>query len=145
MFWNSKKNVVETADAVDGSWVYRQAPAAFRPYLKLARMDRPIGTWLLLWPCWWSIVLASGDGFSSHGFLLLVLFAVGAMVMRGAGCTYNDIVDRDFDGQVARTRSRPIPAGEVTVKQAAAFMVLQCLVGLLVLLQMNVFAIGVGV
>jgi len=145
MFWKIKNKIVPTADAVEGSWVYRNAPASFRPYLKLARMDRPIGAWLLLWPCWWSIVLASGEGFGPHSLWLLVLFALGAVVMRGAGCTYNDIVDRDFDGQVARTKSRPIPAGEVTVKQAVAFMVLQCLIGLLVLLQMNMFAIGVGV
>ncbi len=144
MFWNLKKDVVETADAVDGSWVYRQAPAAFRPYLKLARMDRPIGTWLLLWPCWWSITLASGGGFQLNSLWLLILFAIGATVMRGAGCTYNDIVDRNFDGQVARTKSRPIPAGEVSVKQAVVFMVAQCLVGLLVLVQLNMFAMGVG-
>lgn len=145
MFWKLKKDTVKTADAVDGSWVYRQAPQAWRPYLKLARMDRPIGTWLLLWPSWWALVLASGNGFQLELLWYLVLFAVGAAVMRGAGCTYNDIVDRDFDGKVARTKSRPIPAGEVTIKQAVAFMVLQCIAGLVVLLQFNSFAVGVGI
>ena len=144
MFWNASKDVVETADAVEGSFVYRQAPKAWRPYLKLARMDRPVGTWLLLWPCWWSLALASNSGFTSYHLYLLVLFGIGALAMRGAGCTYNDIVDRDIDGKVERTRSRPIPAGEVSVKQAWAFLVAQCLIGLAVLLQMNDFAILVG-
>lgn len=144
MFWKTSKDVVETADAVDGSWVYRQAPTAWRPYLKLARMDRPVGTWLLLWPCLWSVVLAADAGFTLEHAYLGLLFAIGALAMRGAGCTYNDIIDRDFDGQVDRTRSRPIPAGEVSLQGAWAFLALQCLVGLLVLLQLNGFAIMVG-
>lgn len=144
MFWRSQKDVVKTADAVEGSFVYRQAPAGLRPYLKLARMDRPVGTWLLLWPCLWSITLAAEGGVGASDLYLMLLFAIGALAMRGAGCTYNDIIDRDFDGAVERTKSRPIPAGEVSVKQAWAFLVLQCLIGLVVLVQLNMFAIMVG-
>ncbi|WP_417451393.1 4-hydroxybenzoate octaprenyltransferase [Kordiimonas sp.] len=144
MFWNSSKDVVKTADAVEGSFVYRQAPAAMRPYLKLARLDRPVGAWLLLWPCWWSLVLAADAGFTLMHAYLLLLFAIGALAMRGAGCTYNDIVDRDFDGAVERTKSRPIPAGEVSLKGAWVFLVFQCLIGLAVLLQLGPFAILVG-
>jgi 4-hydroxybenzoate polyprenyltransferase len=142
-----QKDIVETADAIDGSWVYRNAPNAIRPYLKLARMDRPVGTWLLLWPCWWSLSLAGSNLIVNdplYFIYLLVIFGTGALAMRGAGCTYNDIVDRDFDGQVERTKSRPIPAGEITIKQAWFFLVFQCLIGLLVLLQLGVFAIWVG-
>jgi 4-hydroxybenzoate polyprenyltransferase len=140
-------NVVETADAVDGSWVYRKAPLRVRPYLKLARMDRPVGTWLLLWPCWWSLAMAGHDTLQSEPiwFLyLLVIFAIGSLAMRGAGCTYNDIIDRDFDSQVERTKSRPIPSGEISIKQAWVFLVCECLIGLLVLLQLGFFAIVVG-
>lgn len=144
MTGRTEKDVVITADAVEGSWVYRQAPRAWRPFLKLARMDRPVGTWLLLWPCWWSLALAVDTGFTFYHAYLLVIFGIGALAMRGAGCTYNDIVDRDFDAAVARTRTRPIPAGEVTIKQAWAFLVFQCLIGLLVLLQLGPFAIMVG-
>jgi len=139
-----EKQVVETADAVEGSWVYRQAPTRLRPYLKLARMDRPVGTWLLLWPCLWATALAAEGGLSLSHLFLMLLFAIGALVMRGAGCTYNDIVDKDFDAAVERTRSRPIPAGEVSVKKAWAFLLLQCLIGLGVLLQLNLYAIYVG-
>ncbi|WP_417457780.1 4-hydroxybenzoate octaprenyltransferase [Kordiimonas sp.] len=144
MFWNSSKDVVQTADAVEGSFVYRQAPKAWRPYLKLARLDRPVGAWLLLWPCWWSLMLAADDGFALTHVYLLALFAIGALAMRGAGCTYNDIVDRDFDGAVERTKSRPIPAGEVSLKGAWVFLIFQCFIGLAVLLQLGEFAIMVG-
>lgn len=133
------------ADAVHRNWVDRYAPPALRPYCRLARLDRPIGTWLLLLPCWWSIALAQmplGGGLPD--LWLLLLFAVGATVMRGAGCTYNDIVDRDIDDKVDRTRSRPIPSGQVTIRQALAFLVAQGLVGLLVLLQLNFYSIVLG-
>jgi len=136
--------IVETADAVEGSWVYRHAPRRVRPYLKLARMDRPVGTWLLLWPCLWSVALAAAGTFNVGHLHLMLLFGVGALVMRGAGCTYNDIIDKDFDAAVERTRSRPIPAGEITIKQAWIFLIFQCLIGLGVLLQLNVFAAGVA-
>src|SRR5579871_6829021 len=113
------------ADAT-GNWVDRLAPIATRPYLRLARLDRPIGSWLLLIPCWWSAALATPHaGAVWPDPRLLILFFIGAFAMRGAGCTWNDIVDRDLDAQVERTRSRPIPSGQVTVVQAAAFLIAQ--------------------
>ena len=114
-----------------GNWVDRAAPAWSRPYLRLARLDRPIGSWLLLIPCWWSAglaAIAAHDPLPSPWHLLL--FFIGAFAMRGAGCTWNDIVDRDLDGRVERTRSRPIPSGQVSTAQAAAFLVAQAVVGL---------------
>jgi 4-hydroxybenzoate polyprenyltransferase len=133
------------SDATD-NWVDTHAPLWSRPYLRLSRLDRPIGSWLLLMPCWWSAALAAGiAGDISRLPLILVLFLIGAFVMRGAGCTWNDITDRDLDAQVERTRSRPIPAGQVSVAQAAAFLVLQALIGLMVLLQFNRFAVETGI
>ncbi len=126
-------------------WSLRLAPEAARPYLRLARLDRPIGTWLLLFPCWWALALAWAATGQVPSPLLPVLFAVGALVMRGAGCTYNDIVDRDFDAKVARTAERPIPSGQVSVKQAWAFLALQLTVGFLILLQFNAFTVWLGV
>jgi 4-hydroxybenzoate polyprenyltransferase len=127
-----------------GNWVDGVAPAWARPYLRLARLDRPIGSWLLLMPCWWSVGLAAVHAGSQVNLWHLLLFFIGAFAMRGAGCTWNDIVDRDLDARVERTRSRPIPSGQVTVASAAAFLVLQALVGLAVLLQFNRFTIYVG-
>jgi 4-hydroxybenzoate polyprenyltransferase len=127
-----------------GNWVDGFAPAWTRPYLRLARLDRPIGSWLLLIPCWWSVGLAAVHAGTNVNPWHLVLFFVGAFAMRGAGCTWNDIVDRDLDARVERTRSRPIPSGQVTVASAAVFLVLQALVGLVVLLQFNRFTIYVG-
>jgi 4-hydroxybenzoate polyprenyltransferase len=138
-------NAQTVPDAPPGNWVDRHAPDWFRPYARLARFDRPIGGWLLLFPCWWALALAehaNGAAFPSLWFI--ALFAVGAFVMRGAGCTYNDIVDRDIDAGVARTRDRPIPSGQVTVKAAAAFLVGLCLIGLVVLLQFNWFTVILG-
>ena len=129
------------SDIPKSGWV-GYLPRGLRPYARLARLDRPIGTWLLLFPCWWGIALAS-PGWPSVP--LFALFAIGAVVMRGAGCTYNDIVDRDFDARVARTAGRPIPAGEVTVRQAAAFLVAQLIVGLAILLMLSPTAIWLGV
>ena len=129
-----------------GNWVDTRAPTWSRPYLRLSRLDRPIGSWLLLLPCWWSAALACGVvGHLSSLPLVLALFLVGAFVMRGAGCTWNDITDRDLDARVERTRSRPIPAGQVSVAQAAAFLVAQALIGLAVLLQFNRFAVVTGI
>ena len=127
-----------------GNWVDGVAPAWARPYLRLARLDRPIGSWLLLMPCWWSVGLAAVHARSQVNLWHVLLFFVGAFAMRGAGCTWNDIVDRDLDARVERTRSRPIPSGQVTAASAAAFLVLQALVGLAVLLQFNRFTIYVG-
>jgi 4-hydroxybenzoate polyprenyltransferase len=129
------------SDIPAGNWVDRFLPDAARPYARMARFDRPIGTWLLLFPCWWSIALAT-PGWPS--LWLVILFGLGAMIMRGAGCTFNDITDREFDARVARTAQRPIPAGDVTVAQAAVFMVALALLGLAILLQFNAFAVGVG-
>jgi len=128
-----------------GNWVDRYAPAWTRPYLRLARLDRPIGSWLLLLPCWWSVGLAAVAAGEQVNFWHVILFFIGAFAMRGAGCTWNDIVDRDLDARVERTRSRPIPSGQVSVPAAAAFLVLQALVGLAVLLQFNRFAIAAGI
>ncbi len=126
------------ADADRGNWVDRWAPLSWRPYARLARLDRPIGWWLLLWPCWWSAALAAvAAGAPYPNPWHLALFLVGAIVMRGAGCTYNDVVDRDVDAQVTRTRSRPIPSGQVSAKRAFAFAVALSFVGLAVLLQFN--------
>ena len=127
-----------------GNWVDSFAPAWARPYLRLARLDRPIGSWLLLMPCWWSVGLAAVRAREGINLWHLVVFLIGAFAMRGAGCTWNDIVDRDLDARVERTRSRPIPSGQVTVATAAAFLALQAMVGLAVLLQFNHFTIYVG-
>jgi 4-hydroxybenzoate polyprenyltransferase len=136
---------LRVADAT-GNWVDTVAPQWSRPYLRLARLDRPIGSWLLLLPCWWSAALAAGIARElSHLPLTLALFFIGAFAMRGAGCTWNDITDRDLDAKVERTRSRPIPAGQVSVKRALLFLAAQALVGLIVLLQFNRFAIATGI
>src|SRR3984885_12955908 len=137
--------VSRVADAT-GNWVDTRAPQWSRPYLRLSRLDRPIGSWLLLMPCWWSAALNAGIFGNKCRFpLILALFLVGSFVMRGAGCTWNDITDRDLDALVERTRSRPIPAGQVSVPQAAAFLVALALVGLAVLLQFNRFAVATGI
>lgn len=132
-------------DAAPGNWVDRLSPDAWKPYMRLARFDRPIGAWLLLFPAWWSQAL--GEVSLGHSFpnaWYLMLFWIGAFVMRGAGCTYNDIVDRDYDARVARTAARPIPSGQVSVFQAYLFLGGLCLIGLLVLLQFNLFTIILG-
>jgi 4-hydroxybenzoate polyprenyltransferase len=133
------------ADAT-GNWVDGHAPVWIRPYLRLARLDRPIGWWLLLLPCWWSAALAAIPAHAMGPNLWhMALLLVGAIAMRGAGCTWNDLVDRDIDARVERTRSRPIPSGQVSVTSACAFLGLQALIGLLVLLQFNRFAIWTGI
>src|SRR6516165_9337869 len=129
-----------------GNWVDSFAPGWTRPYLRLARLDRPIGSWLLLMPCWWSTALAGVAARAAVPNVRdIILFFIGAFAMRGAGCTWNDIVDRDLDARVERTRSRPIPSGQVSVRQAAAFLITQAVVGLLVLVQFNPFAILTGI
>jgi 4-hydroxybenzoate polyprenyltransferase len=136
---------VSESDIPVGGWVDRLMPRWSHPYIRLARYDRPIGTWLLLFPCWWSIAMASQSATDPRLFLLLALFGIGALLMRGAGCTYNDIVDRNLDAQVARTRNRPLPSGQVTVPQAVGFLTLQLAGGFCVLISLNNFAIMVGV
>jgi len=160
------------SDAPANIWVYRLLPAPIWPYAQLARWDRPIGWWLLLWPCWWSLALAVGTvtgqrtGLAAFGsqwqavldiapvaFTQFFLFWLGAVMMRGAGCTYNDFIDCAIDAQVARTASRPIPSGRVSKKQSLVFMLLQALVGLICLLALcrigqpsfNVFALVLGI
>jgi 4-hydroxybenzoate polyprenyltransferase len=123
------------------AWIDVWLPPPLRPFARLARLDRPIGTWLLLLPGWWAITMA---GFGVPDQQLMLLFLVGALVMRGAGCTYNDIIDRDIDAKVARTASRPLPAGDASVRAAWIFLVIQLIAGLAVLLQMNTQAIIVG-
>ena len=137
----------QVADAVRGNWVDLYAPAATRPYLRLSRADRPIGTWLLLLPCWWGLTLAIiQDGRHSWFDLWIAVgCGLGAFLMRGAGCTWNDITDRDIDAQVARTRSRPIPSGQVSVRGALVWMVAQALVAFGILLSFNLNAIGLGI
>ncbi|MFZ1813357.1 MAG: 4-hydroxybenzoate octaprenyltransferase [Rhizobiaceae bacterium] len=144
------------ADAVQGHWVYRFLPQWIWPYAQLARWERPIGWQLLMWPCWWSAALALSQLPSRNGtlpqlfprmaigsggleifVLYLLLFTLGAFVMRGAGCTYNDLVDQDIDDRIARTRSRPLPSGRVTRRQAKLFLVLQLVAGLAILLCFN--------
>lgn len=147
------------ADALPGNWVDTLSPAALRPYLRLARLDRPVGAWLLLWPCWWSVALAAreaptgwrwavtGAGATAEGApdpILMVMLLLGAFVMRGAGCTYNDVVDRDLDRRVARTALRPLAAGTVRVRGALVFASLLLLAGLAILLTFNRFAIALG-
>lgn len=132
-------------DAVKGSWV-DHLPETARPYAQLMRLDRPIGWWLLLLPCWWGLVLAQiGAGGGIPNLKYAALFLIGAVVMRGAGCTLNDIVDRDIDGKVERTRARPIPSGRVSVKAAVIFLAVQLLLGLLILLQFNWFTVALAI
>jgi len=143
------------ADAPSGNWVYRVLPRALWPHAQLARWDRPIGWQLLMWPCFWSAALAANvasspaniDTVWSPQLLLwhLFLFMAGAIAMRGAGCTWNDLVDYKIDAKVARTRSRPLPSGRITRFAATVFLVVQALVGLLVLVQFNGFSILLGI
>ncbi|WP_281824249.1 4-hydroxybenzoate octaprenyltransferase [Jannaschia rubra] len=136
----------QVADAVKGNWVDRHAPGSLRPYLRLSRADRPIGTWLLLLPCWWGLALAvAATGFRAFDLWIALGCALGAFLMRGAGCTWNDVTDRHIDGAVARTRSRPIPSGQVSLRQALAWMAGQAAVAALILLSFNAAAIALGV
>lgn len=149
------------ADASARNWVDRWLPESLKPWLKLARLDRPIGIWLLLWPCLWSLMLAvntsavqwrlRATGFSlgdwqlaSPDPILFVWFFLGAIVMRGAGCTWNDILDRNLDGEVARTQDRPLPSGQISLTGAVCFLLLELAIGFLILLQLNEFSIYLG-
>ena len=127
------------------SWVDRFMPQTCRPYIRLARFDRPIGTWLLLFPCWWSIAMAWSEWKTApEVFYLFVAFGIGALTMRGAGCTYNDIVDRNFDALVARTKNRPLPSGQVTVRRAIIFLIALLAVGFCILISLKPYAIMLG-
>ena len=136
------------ADAVDHNWVDRFAPATTRPYLRLSRADRPAGTWLLLLPCWWALALAiaTTPGTANLSDLwIAIACAAGAFLMRGAGCTWNDLADQEIDAKVARTRSRPLPSGQVTRKQAQIWMVAQALLAFFILLTFNWLAVALGI
>lgn len=134
------------ADATRRNWVDRFAPRAARPWLRLSRADRPAGTWLLLIPCWQSLALAiAATGWRIEDLWFFLSMAIGAFLMRGAGCTWNDVTDRNFDGKVERTRSRPIPSGQVTARGALVWMVVQALLAFLILITFNPFAIALGV
>jgi len=137
----------QVSDAVTGNWVDHIAPAWSRPYLRLARADRPIGTWLLLLPCWWGVLLAAlkGGDFALFDLWIIAGCGMGAWLMRGAGCTWNDITDRKIDSQVERTRSRPIPSGQVSVKGAVLWMGLQALIAFGILLTFNTHTIFLGI
>lgn len=143
-----QSHIRTASDIATGDWIDRRVPRPMQPYLRLARVDRPIGTWLLLIPCWWGLALAAvhaPDSSRWEAAVYALLFAVGAFVMRGAGCTWNDILDREYDARVARTASRPIPSGAVSVPQAAVFLALLLLTGLAVLLFFNGFAIMLSI
>jgi 4-hydroxybenzoate polyprenyltransferase len=131
-------------DIQAGDWIDRLVPEPLRPYLRLARLHRPIGTWLLLFPGWWSLALAAAPGDLPDGYMM-VLFAIGALVLRGAGCTINDIVDRDIDAKVARTATRPLASGKLSLTQALVFLALQLGIGFVILLQLEPLAIKLGV
>ena len=135
------------ADAVPANWVDRRAPVWARPWLRLSRADRPIGTWLLLLPCWWGLLLAMlSTGRAGWGDLWIAAgCAIGAVLMRGAGCTWNDIADRDIDGRVARTALRPIPSGQVSVRGALAWGIIQSLLAFAILLTFPPAAIWLGI
>lgn len=142
---NDIADTLRLPDADRGNWVDRHAPARMRPFLKMARIDRPVGWWLLLLPCWWSASLAAvASGRPWPDPVHMVLFFIGAVAMRGAGSTWNDIADRKLDARVARTRLRPLPSGQITVTQALASLAVQCLVGLAVLLCFNSYTIALG-
>ncbi len=143
---NTPEPTGKVADAVTGNWVDEIAPAWSRPYLRLSRADRPIGTWLLLLPCWWSLLLASAAyGFAPSDLWIIIGCALGAFLMRGAGCTWNDFTDRDIDRQVARTRSRPIPSGQVSPRGALVWMAIQALIAFSILISFHPTAIWLGV
>ena len=139
----------KVADADEENWVDSFFPKWAIPYLRLSRADRPAGTWLLLIPCWWGILLAANEknnfGLEKYDFWLLTACSVGAFLMRGAGCTWNDILDKDFDQRVTRTKTRPIPSGQVSISKALIWMVLQTLLAFIILLTFNKFSIIVAI
>jgi 4-hydroxybenzoate polyprenyltransferase len=136
--------ILDLPDAQPAQRLFKMTPAAWHPYIQLARLDRPVGWWLLVLPCWWSSLLASLVLRQPPRLLDGLLFLLGAIAMRGAGSTYNDLVDRDIDAKVERTRQRPLPSGRVSVKEAQVFILVQALAGLAVLLCFNRFTIGLG-
>ncbi|MFC4350637.1 4-hydroxybenzoate octaprenyltransferase [Fodinicurvata halophila] len=142
---SSTNRYADASDIVANNWLERRMPPGWRPYSRLARLDRPIGTWLLLFPCWWSIALAQSAGNQPPDLWLYLLFALGAMLMRAAGCTVNDILDRHYDGRVARTSTRPLPSGQITLRQAIVFLLALLAGGLAILLALTPAALLLGV
>jgi len=143
-----QENEGRVVDAPSRNWVDLYAPAFSRPYLRLSRADRPVGTWLLLLPCWWGLglaVAADPAGGSLWDLWIALGCALGAFLMRGAGCTWNDITDRKIDAQVARTRSRPLPSKQVSVKGALVWLAVQVALAALILFSFNWFTIGLGI
>lgn len=147
MSHSTKSPEGQVEDAVKDNWVDSLAPIFARPYLRLSRADRPIGTWLLYIPCIWGILLAAiyDENLQIRDAWLILASGAGAWLMRGAGCTWNDITDRDYDSKVARTRSRPIPSGQVTVPQAAAWMGFQAIIAFAILLSFGQQAVIMGI
>ena len=145
-----KKNIRHSqrvSDALYSNWVDRHCPSWSKPFLKLSRIDRPIGTWLLLLPCWWGSALAicSNSGhFNYHDYWILLACTIGAILMRGAGCTWNDINDRHFDAKVVRTKLRPLPSGQISMNHALVWLLIQLSLSFLILLTFNQVAILVG-
>lgn len=137
----------QVADALPDNWVDRYAPMWAHPYLRLSRADRPIGTWLLFIPCIWGVLLAAlaGGDFRLWDLWIIAGCGLGAFLMRGAGCTWNDIKDREFDAQVERTKSRPLPSGQATVRQAVVWMVIQALLAFCILITYSTPTILVGI
>ncbi len=142
---SSKNKISKVADASKENIVDNFFPNWSIPYLRLSRVDRPTGTWLLLLPCWYGILLAYNEknnfSISFYEIWLMIGCAIGAFLMRGAGCTWNDILDKDFDSRVERTQTRPIPSGQVTVKKAIIWIFIQSLLAFLILLTFNRFSI----
>lgn len=139
-FFCAQANLMTISESVPDTEIQglvRWLPSSLRPFALLARFDRPIGWWLLFWPCIYGLTLAGGA--FSH-WQLIVWMLLGAIAMRGAGCVYNDIVDRDLDAKVARTASRPLASGAVSLKAAWAWLLLLCAIGLIVLLQLRIEA-----
>jgi 4-hydroxybenzoate polyprenyltransferase len=140
--------VGQVADSTENNWVNNRAPTWSRPYLRLSRIDRPIGTWLLLIPCWWSVLLAIAsekNGFQPYDYWIIFGCGLGAMLMRGAGCTWNDLMDKDFDALVERTKSRPLPSKQISTNSALWWMVIQAICAFFILISFNKIAILVGV
>lgn len=137
----------QVSDAVKGNWVDHLAPEVTRPYLRLSRADRPIGTWLLYLPCLMGLLLAMlSDGRADlYDLWTAIACFMGAFLMRGAGCTWNDITDRKFDAEVERTKSRPIPSGQVTVTKAAIWMIIQAALAFFILITFYPNAVLLGV
>ena len=134
-------------DAQSNNWVDLYVPKGIRPFFKLSRLDRPIGSWLLIIPCWWGVFLSTNvdpNLLNGNSLYILVACYIGGLLMRGAGCTWNDITDAKLDAKVLRTKNRPIPAGNVSKSQAFLWLILQCCLAFGILVTFNRLAIILG-